>query len=260
MGHQAVIARRVDGEMDVGRPHVADVGAVHQLADRAVHGDRVADRRHRADRIGAVALRAVEAAHPRLGRAALVLVEALAVGLPEIEVSAGNRLAAKTPHGAGDEARNAGRALRHVAAMGDFRRIGNMERPLDRARRRAGVQAVVDRVHQHAHAEHVGHQDEFLAFAGAQMTGTGEEVDRREPLGVGRLDLAHERMQVLDGGAHDLPQPRVGNGGPALADDVGEVLFGHIRHGCLPDSGDVLWSRSNVPPGGAFVQSENDAR
>ena len=37
--------------MDVGRPHIADLGAIQQLAHGAVHRDRIADRGYRlADR------------------------------------------------------------------------------------------------------------------------------------------------------------------------------------------------------------------
>ena len=52
----------------------------------------------------------------------------------------------------------------------------------------------------------------------------------------GRLDVAHEAVQVLDQRLHDLPQARIGNVLPALERDVGQVVFGHVGHGCLLQS------------------------
>jgi hypothetical protein len=53
--------------------------ALHQLADGAVHRDGVGDRRDGADGVAAVALRAVEPAHPWAADVALGLVMPLAV-------------------------------------------------------------------------------------------------------------------------------------------------------------------------------------
>src|ERR1700674_2613029 len=92
VGDDAVITRRLDREMDVRRPVMADLRALHQLADGAVHRDRVADRRDRADQERAVRLRAKNAAHPRALDVALRLVEPLAVGLPYVERCALDRL------------------------------------------------------------------------------------------------------------------------------------------------------------------------
>ena len=54
VGDAAVIAGRADGEMDVSGPHVANIGALHQLAHGAVHRDGVGDRRDGADGVAAV--------------------------------------------------------------------------------------------------------------------------------------------------------------------------------------------------------------
>src|SRR5262245_1778333 len=82
---KAMVARRRDREMNMGRPHMADVGSFHELPDGSVHRDGVGDWRDRPDYIAAVGLRAVEATHPRPFHIALVLVKAFAVGLPQIE-------------------------------------------------------------------------------------------------------------------------------------------------------------------------------
>ncbi len=230
---------------------MADVRAIHQFAHGAVHRDGVGDRRHGADHVGAVGLGAIEAAHPRSVDLALVLVEPLAVGLPEVEHGPRDRLAAQPPHRAGDEAGNSGRALGHVAAMRDRGRIGHVERSLNRARGRFARPAMVDRIDQHAHAQHVRGEDEFLPLLRAQLAGAGEPIDRGRPFGLGRLDVAHEPVEVLDQGLHDLPQARIGNVLPALQRDIGQVVFGHIGHGCLLESGFLgFLSRDfyNTPP------------
>jgi len=92
---------------------------------------------------------------------------------------------------------------------------------------------VIDAVHQHAHPEHVGSEDELLALVRTQLAGAGEPVDGGHPFLLGRLDLAHEGMQMRDQRAHDMAQPRVGNGLPALAHDIGQVRLGHEWHDIL---------------------------
>jgi hypothetical protein len=109
-----------------------------------------------------------------------------------------------------------------------------VERAFNRSRGRAARQAIVDGVDQHADAKHVRTQDEFLALVVAYLAGAGEEVDRLEPFGVGRLDFAHEGMQVLDQGLHDLFQARVRDRFPALHNNVGQVFFGDVGHSIPP--------------------------
>src|SRR5258708_10787460 len=89
--------------MDVRRPHVADVGTGYQCANRPIHRNRVADRRDGMDRIGTVGLRPVDAAHPWLLRAALSLIESLAVVLPEVKLGICDRFAIKATHRSGNE-------------------------------------------------------------------------------------------------------------------------------------------------------------
>ena len=48
--------------------------------------------------------------------------------------------------------------------------------------------------------------------------------------------FVHEAVQMLDQRLHDLPQARIGNVLPALKHHIGEVVFGHIGHGCLLES------------------------
>jgi len=82
-------------------------------------------------------------------------------------------------------------------------------------------------------------QNEFLPLVVAHLAGAGEPVDRREPFGRRRLDVAHEAVQMLDRGHHHLAQPRVGDIAPALGGEIGQVGFGHVRrflgHRVLPE-------------------------
>src|SRR5262249_16544744 len=93
--------------------------------------------------------------------------------------------------------------------------------------------AMIDRVHHHAHAQHVRGEDEFLPLLRAQLAGTGEPIDRRRPFGLGRLDVAHEAVQMLYQRLHDLSQARIGDVLPPLHRDIGQIVFGHVGHGWL---------------------------
>jgi hypothetical protein len=89
---------------------------------------------------------------------------------------------------------------------------------------------MIDRVDQHAHAQHVRGEDEFLPLLRAQLAGAGEPIDRSRPLRLRRLDVAHEAVQVLDQRLHDLAQARIGDVLPAFQRHVGEVVFGYVGH------------------------------
>jgi hypothetical protein len=64
---------------------------------------------------------------------------------------------------------------------------------------------VVDGLHQHRDAEHVGEQDELLPRAVALVAGGGEKRDRLRPLALGELDILDERVQVPNQRPQDLP-------------------------------------------------------
>ena len=181
----------------------------------------------------------IDAAHIAFGTFDLRLVKAFTVGLPHVEHDAGKRLAVEVGDLAGDEAGNSRRAFGHVAAVCDFRRIHNMKRPLDSGGRGGAGLTMVDAIDQHRNTEHVRGQDEFLALGIADLTGAGEPIDGREPFLLGRLDLAHEGMHVLDERGHDLAQTRIGNVAPALDRQIGQVLLRHEGHIVSPEW--LLW-------------------
>ncbi len=69
-------------------------------------------------------------------------------------------------------------------------------------------------------------EDELLALVVALVADRGQELDRLEPFGAGRLHFADEAVQVLDRRLHHLAQARVGNVLPALQHGFGELFAG----------------------------------
>ena len=98
--------------------------------------------------------------------------------------------------------------------------LRNIERAEDCVFGRAARPAVVDRIDQHRHPKNVGQQDKLLAPFGAHLPGVGQEIDRCQPLLVGRLDFLDCGMQVLDQHRHDLAQPWINVGAHAGVDHV----------------------------------------
>ncbi|MCY1308422.1 hypothetical protein D9M70_584290 [compost metagenome] len=93
---------------------------------------------------------------------------------------------------------------------------------------------MVDRVDQHRQADHVGQQDELLAYQSvAFLPGLGEEADSLEPFGLGQLHLAGESVQVTHQALHQLAYAgigRIGEGGDGLG---GDLRFGSYGHCCF---------------------------
>ena len=135
----------------------------------------------------------------------LRVIKALAVGLPDVERRARDRLTAETSDRADNVAKLARGALRDIPAVSQIRRVMDVERAGYGRRRRSAGQAMVDTVHQHADADDVGGQDEFLPLVGREFSGAGQPFDGGHPFLLGRLDVPDERMQVRDQRLHDLP-------------------------------------------------------
>ena len=129
VGDQRLVARHVDQEVHVRRAEVADVGSRDQVADRAVHRDRVAERRDGAHAVAAVLAGRVLGAQPGLVDVGVLrLVEPVVVGLPQVEHRARHRGAVEVGHGAVQHERRAGQALRHVLAVAELGRALDVER------------------------------------------------------------------------------------------------------------------------------------
>jgi hypothetical protein len=130
----------------------------------------------------------------------------LAVGLPDINGCAGQRLAGDVGDLARHEAGRAGGRTGNVGPLRQLRRTldekGSEHRAFGRARRRA----VVDRIDQHRQAQGVRQQDELLALVVALLSRGRQEADRGQPLGLRQLDFANEAVQMAHQGAHHLRQ------------------------------------------------------
>src|SRR5436190_8515631 len=128
MGDDLATAGRIDQEMNMRWPHRANLGARHQFADAAVHRDRIRHRQHGLHDESALLTGFEDAAHPWLVAAVLCVIKPVAVGLPDVERGAGNRLAGKAPHRTYDKADLTGRTLRDVGAVSEIRGVMHMER------------------------------------------------------------------------------------------------------------------------------------
>jgi hypothetical protein len=88
--------------------------------------------------------------------------------------------------------------------------------------------AVVDADDEHREAHDVRGQDELLALVVAHVARPREEVDGGEPLVLGQLDLARERVEMARERLHHLAQARVGSGVEARLDGAGQVGVGEV--------------------------------
>ncbi len=90
---------------------------------------------------------------------------------------------------------------------------------------------MVDAIDQHADADNIGGQDEFLPLVSRALAGACQPLDRGQPFLLARLNVADEGVQMLDHGLHDPVQPRVWHRTPSLQNNISDVLFGHVGHG-----------------------------
>ena len=109
----------------------------------------------------------------------------------------------------------------------------NVERSDDCRGRRAVGQAMIDGVDEDGDAEHVRHENEFLALVVAHLADAREEIDAGEPFAFRRFNFADEPVQVLDERGDDFAQPRVGRLVEAFGGQGGDVLFGRVSHEIL---------------------------
>ena len=196
VGDQGLEARSRDEEVHVRRAEVADVGATDEIADRAVHRDRVALRRDGPYAVGAVVPAGELAAQPGLVHLELGLVRAVAVGLPHVEHGARDRLALEVAHHAEDVERVTLDADGHVPGVAELRGALDVEGAEHRGGRGPVVEAVVQLHDQHGQAEDVGGEDELLALVVGHLTGARQPLDGGHPLVLGEPDLAGEVVQV----------------------------------------------------------------
>src|SRR6266511_5654780 len=211
VGDQPLEAGGLDHEVDVRRPHDAAAGGGEQLAHRAVDRDRVGGRPDRPEAEAPVPVREqVPAAARVLEVGVLDVVEALVVGLPDLEAGAGDGLAVQGADRSLDEAGLTGGAAREVVAQLEPWRAVHVEGPEHGGLGGPRRPAVVYPDGEHGDAEDVGQEDELLALAGGDLPGAGQEVDAAAPLLLGELHLPHEGVQVPDEALHDRAEPVAG--------------------------------------------------
>ena len=215
--------------MHVGRAHRAAAGRREHVAHRAVGRDRVGLGLHGPEPVAAVVVRVQVPAAARLVEVfVLDVVEAVLVGLPDVEQRAGDRLAVGRAHRAAHEARRAGRAVGEVVAVLEGGRALDEEGAEDGRLGGAGRAAVVHAHHEHRQPEGVGGEDELLALVVGDVAGAREEVDGGEPLLLGELDLAGEGVQVAHQRLQDLAQAGIGGALEAGLDGTGQVGVGEV--------------------------------
>ncbi|MNL12406.1 hypothetical protein D3C87_1332730 [compost metagenome] len=155
----------------------------------------------------------------------LHVVEPIVVGLPDIQVRAGDRPASRIQHSSADQRRFTLAVQADVCAVFVVRRIGHVERAENCIGRGALGSAMVDRVDQHGRTQHVRQQDVFLTPVGAHLPGLSQELDGLEPFLVSRLDFLDGGMQMPGQYRHDFCQARVGVGRDSGIDDFGGVFL-----------------------------------
>jgi hypothetical protein len=95
---------------------------------------------------------------------------------------------------------------------------------------------VVLRHYQHRQAQHVGQEDELLAFVVRDVAAAGEELDALEPLLLGQFDLAREVVQVPHQAGHDAREARVPGFGMASQYGLGDGVLVDVAHAAAPQS------------------------
>lgn len=84
------------------------------------------------------------------------------------------------------------------------RRIIHMERSQHRILGRARGPSIVDRVDKHRDVQNVRQKNVFLPAVAADLTGLGQEIDRRARFILRRLDVFDERMKMGHQALHHI--------------------------------------------------------
>ena len=213
------------------RAHGAAPAGPQDLAAGAIHRHRIAGRQNAAEPDPAQIIGVEQPAHRRaLDLVHQHVIAAIAVGMPDIDGSAGNGspLAIKDPH-AGEQ-RITGNAAGNIRAGLENRSPLNKKRPQNRVFGRTDRQPVVDQIGQAGHPENVGKQDELLPVALAQMAGPGQKRDPFGPFSIARFHLAHEGVEVVNQGLKDLLGARTLSVIEGFDRRLGEAALTDIPH------------------------------
>ena len=216
--------------VDMRRPIGMAALRLQQPADDAVGRDRVAGRLDGAEPDLATRVGGEGAAQVHVDLAfVLVFVEAVGVGVPDVDGDAGDRRAAAIGDGERHEHRRAGRRRAHDrAAVLGLRRLQPPERAEQVLRRFGGaVGAVVQQADERRDAERAGHQHEFVVAVVGERAHLGEQRGGVAEFVLGEPRLAHEGVQVGGECRHDFAQPRIGRT-RHRRDDIGGQFVGAI--------------------------------
>ena len=257
VGDQRLVAGHVDQEVHVRRAEVADLGLRDQVADRAVHRDRVALRRDGAHAVAAVLAGRVLGAQPRLVDVGeLRLVGALGVGLPDVEHAAGDRVArrGRARCRGGTAACRAGpRTCRRRSRAPASPRCGTGPSTV------AGVAAGSSRwfiwttsIDRPRTSEARMNSSRFSSLiCPARVSHWIAAIHSASVSRTSRAKSCRWRTSAVISSA----SPRVARGGPALDGELGDVVLGDQLHGIL-----LAGSGRRGPPGRSMGQGVSTSR
>src|SRR5262245_16275580 len=198
--------------MDMGRP----VGMAARGLQKPSHGPipryRVKARDDGAEPEAAVLVGCKQAAQVAFGLLVQLLdvVEAVCIGLPDVDPGIRYRDTLVIGDGAGDQAGLSVVDAGDVVTECALRRDDYVEWAFNCRLSGYAVGFVVQRVDEHRHAQNVGQEDELLTGGCAGLAGVGKELDRTRPFLLAEADFLDEGMQVVDKRCQYLPKPGIG--------------------------------------------------
>jgi hypothetical protein len=163
----------------------------------------------------------------------LHIIEAVIVGMPDVHLRIGERLAVFRAERAVDVSRLAFHIAVDVIAHFAIGHLRGPERAEHGRLRHVAMHGVIDGIDQGRNAQRVRQQHEFLPYVVADLPRAGEEVDRIAPLLFGGADVADEIMQMLHQRRADFLDPRIGGVGETLDHCRRNAVFVKFTHGAI---------------------------
>ena len=206
------------------------------------------------------------AAGRRIQARTLHVIEALNIGLPDIDFGIRNRTAIGSAHVRANERRFAARPAGHVLTQLETQRIGCVEGSEHCGLGGVRTLRMVERDGQHRKAQHARQQDELLTLVVALLACRSEEVDASHLLGFGQVHFADKVVQVSYQCRKHLLESRVLAPGRTLKHGPGDGVFIDVLHGlvlsssCAPPCVLVFGSVTTLPDGGRQKRRPKAAR
>jgi len=136
-------------------------------------------------------------------------VELIARRMPDVELCAGNRLAAAVEHATSHDESLAFAVQRNVCAALHWHGALCIKGPEECRLSHAASAVVTDVIDRRADAEHIRKQDELLARPDALLPGLGKKLNRGHPFLRRQLHLVDEFVQVANQRFGDLIPARI---------------------------------------------------